>query len=174
MADAPQLTDGVVRLRAFEPADVAWVLEACGDEAIQRWTMVPSPYTPADAQAFVTELAPSSWREHGFGPLAVVDADDGSGLGCVGVVAAGEGVAEIGYWVAAWARRRGVGSAALGLVTTWVHAELGLTRCELHVDAANAASLATAQRAGYHHEDPRLARLPSRVPGEATLLVSAG
>lgn len=173
MSTPPTLSDGYVTLRAFTAEDLGWVHEACQDEGIARFTMVPSPYTPADAEDFVLELAATSWREEGYGPLAVVDADEGTGLGSVGVAATGPDVAELGYWVAPWARRRGVGSAALALLTTWVQLDLGLARCELHVDAANEASIATALRAGYHHEDPATNWLPRRGLGEGTLLVSS-
>ena len=176
MTAAPRIEGRGVVLRGFEEGDVAWVFEACQDEELQRWTLVPSPYTLEDARDFVLRVAPASWREEGFGGLAVVDPHDGRGLASVGVAAMdrsrGSGVAELGYWVAASARKRGVGSEALALLTAWTQEVLRLARCELHIEAENAASIATALRAGYHHEEPGSAWLPRRGEGTGVLLVA--
>ncbi|MCX7520959.1 GNAT family protein [Microbacterium sp. STN6] len=43
--------------------DVAAITAECQDEAIQRWTTVPSPYTRADAEGFVREVATPGWEQ---------------------------------------------------------------------------------------------------------------
>ena len=65
---------------------------------------------------------------------------------------AGDGVGEIGYWVAPWARRRGVAGAALGLLSGWAIGHLGLERLQLKADLRNEASQAVAIRAGFRRE----------------------
>ncbi len=57
--------------------------------------------------------------------------------------------AKIGYRVAPWRRRRGVGSAVVGMVTGWAFAELGLARLQLEHAVANVGSCRIAARNGF-------------------------
>ena len=105
----PQLEDGRLLVRPFEPDDAPAVQAGCDDADLARWIYrLPSPYSPADAQAFVTDarrrlVAGESAR------LAVEDAATGELLGSVGLSRfADRQAAEIGYWVKREARRRGV------------------------------------------------------------------
>jgi RimJ/RimL family protein N-acetyltransferase len=59
------------------------------------------------------------------------------------------GYAEVGYWVAADARGRGVASGAVALLRDWAATELGLTRLESIVHRDNALSLRVPARAGF-------------------------
>ncbi len=68
--------------------------------------------------------------------------------------------AEIGYWVAPHARRRGVAVRAVELLTAWTFAQLPIERIELMPYVGNAASAAVARRAGYVHEGTQPARNP--------------
>jgi RimJ/RimL family protein N-acetyltransferase len=87
--------------------------------------------------------------------LAVVDArDEDEVLGSVGLVRIDWDAeqAEVGYWTAPQARRRGVAVRAVRLLSTWSFAELGLTRLQLMPYAGNDASIRVAKRAGYTRE----------------------
>ena len=53
----PDLTDGVVRLRAPERRDVDAIHAACQDPDIIRFTRVPYPYSRVHAQTFVRNAA---------------------------------------------------------------------------------------------------------------------
>ncbi|WUQ66249.1 GNAT family N-acetyltransferase [Streptomyces canus] len=55
-------------LRAFTPADVDAVFEACQDEDIQFYTPVPVPYRRADAEELVGEKLPAQWARTGTTP----------------------------------------------------------------------------------------------------------
>ncbi|MBM3662332.1 MAG: GNAT family N-acetyltransferase [Actinobacteria bacterium] len=149
-----ELTDGQVVVRPWRPEDAGWVTDACQDTGIQRWTTVPSPYTRADAEWFVGELAPSAWADGTALHGAVVDPGSGEGLGSValGFHAPVPGVGEAGYWTAPNRRRRGVASAALDLVVEWGFGEAGLHRVELLIDPRNAASRAVALQSGFVSE----------------------
>jgi RimJ/RimL family protein N-acetyltransferase len=105
------LEDDVVRLRPFEDGDVPAIAAACQDPEIPRWTTVPSPYTEADARAWL-----ESDEEESF---AVVDRASGELLGSIGVRYLDDGSGEVGYWVKREARGRGVATRALGLVARW-------------------------------------------------------
>ncbi len=59
------------------------------------------------------------------------------------------GSGEIGYWVAAGARGRGVTVRAIVLVRDWAVRELGLTTLDILPHADNAPSQAVAERAGF-------------------------
>jgi [ribosomal protein S5]-alanine N-acetyltransferase len=59
--------------------------------------------------------------------------------------------AEVGYWVRADARGRGIGSRALVLVSDWAFVH-GYRRLQLHADVDNVASQRVAEKAGYRRE----------------------
>ena len=104
----PPLTDGEIRLRAFESRDVPAVTAACQDPEIPRWTVVPRNYTERHARDFISHTAGdvAAGRELA---MAVVDADDGV-LGAIGLSNFdwADMKGEIGYWVVPEARRHGV------------------------------------------------------------------
>jgi RimJ/RimL family protein N-acetyltransferase len=72
-------------------------------------------------------------------------------LGSVGLPAVdlSSASAEMGYWVAPWARGRGLASRAVGLLRDAAVRELGLRTFELLIHRDNAASAAVARRAGF-------------------------
>jgi len=147
----PELTDGRIRVRPWRIEDVDWLTTAGQDPDVQRWTRLPTPYTRADAEHFVGEVAPRAWDRGEALHAAVTDESTGDGLGAVGLVLlAGEPtVAEAGYYTAAHRRRRGVAAAALDLLVEWTFTRTGVVRVELHVDPRNAASAAVAARCGF-------------------------
>ena len=146
----PPISDGVVSLRAWTPADVPWIVEACQDPEIPRWTFVPSPYGEQDGREFIV-LAARELASGQTAKLAVVDARHGERLGASGLVVIDwdRNAADAGYWVAAGARRRGVASRALVLVTRWAFDVLGLDRLELRPRPGNVASCAVPRQAGF-------------------------
>ncbi len=138
------LEDEVVRLRAFEESDAPAIVAACKDPEIPRWTAVPSPYTEADALAWL-----ESDEEETF---AVVDRTSDELLGSIGVRFLDGGVAEVGYWVKREARGRGVATRALGLVSRWALVEREVGRFQLRAEPDNVASQRVAEKAGFVRE----------------------
>ena len=51
--ELPTLRDGEFVLRPKRPDDADALTAACQDPEISRWTLVPSPYTRADANRFI-------------------------------------------------------------------------------------------------------------------------
>jgi len=144
---AEPLTDGVVTLREWRRSDLPSIVRICQDPQISRFTRVPSPYTEDDAVVF---LERHSQAELGF---AIVDAaDEDEILGAIGLRDDGEERGELGYWVAAEARGRGVASRALRLLSGWALGELGLARVQLVTHVDNPASQKVAERAGFRRE----------------------
>ena len=146
----PPPSDGAIALRAWTPVDVPALTEACQDPEIPRWTMVPRPYTDADARAFVAGAA-GMWERGDGVAMAIVAASDDRVLGSVGlnVIDWDRGAADVGYWVAAAARRRGVAVRGVELICRWAFADLGLEHLDLRPHRDNLASQAVARRAGF-------------------------
>jgi RimJ/RimL family protein N-acetyltransferase len=148
----PPLTDGEIVLRAWQRGDADAVTAACQDAEIPRWTVVPHNYTRRDARDFISgsgaDLA--SGRELA---LAIVDGDDRL-LGALGISNFDwvDRKAEIGYWIAAEARRQGIGARATRMLAVWALNHLGLERIELLANPENEASQRLAERAGFTRE----------------------
>ena len=95
------------RARATSPTLVA----GCADPLTQRFISgLPDPYTEADARWWITEGAPAAWTGGGAA-YAIADPATDRLLGAVGLSnpVPARRQAEIGYWVAPWARGRGRG-----------------------------------------------------------------
>lgn len=149
--DIVQIDAGRFTLRPCQAIDAEWVCRACQDPAVQRWTRVPSPYRSDDAIAYVTDFVPKSWESGRAAPFGVFDAVSGEGLATVGLVSMdlADGLAEVGYWVAPWARGRGVATAATLAVAGWAFGTLGVARLTWMAEVGNVGSRAVAERAGF-------------------------
>jgi RimJ/RimL family protein N-acetyltransferase len=146
---SPPLSDGDILLRPWSLDDVPAATPLLRDPEIPRWTTVPRDYTERDGREFMGSSA--ARRVAGAAlELAAVDAGDGTLLGSVGLQKLDweQRSGEIGYWVAAAARRRGVATRAVRLLGGYALVELGLRRIEIIVHADNVASQGVAERAG--------------------------
>ncbi len=151
----PPLTDGVVSLRPWRKEDIA-VLPGLidGDSEIERWLeLMPSPYTTKDAREWISR-ANEAWRTGLFLPFALLDAEAEQVVGGLGFnsIDIDGATGEIGYWLSAGARGRGLTTRALRLVTLWGFEELGLERVQVRIEPENLVSCRVAERAGYRRE----------------------
>ncbi len=151
--EAPAVRDEVVRLRLPALHDVDEITLECQDPEIPRYTRISSPYHRADAVQFVEDSA-RAWADRTSAAFVIADADDDSVLGSVGLmrIDPDRQVAEIGYWVAAAARRRGIATRVVRLVSRWAVVDLGIARVELMTRPENVASQGVAARAGFTRE----------------------
>jgi RimJ/RimL family protein N-acetyltransferase len=158
-ADAPVVTlsDGVAMLRTWSRADASFLLDACADPAIQRYSIAAPPRSIAEAAALVDrfELArqkfASSGRPTGVA-FAIADAASGDLVGLCGIDEwSKDDVAQIGYWIAAGARGRGFATRGVILLTRWLF-DRGAARVFLTIVADNVDSIAVARRAGFAYE----------------------
>ena len=144
-------SDGVVTLRRWRSDDAADVARACTDPETARWLPVPVPYDLAAGQGYVDGIVPSQWADGTVANVGVADAVSGELLGAIGLTLR-DGLGEVGYWTAPWARGRGVATRAAALHTSWALEVLGLPRVELLTDVDNLASQRVAERAGFVRE----------------------
>ena len=150
---SPPLRDDGLVLRPWRSPDAAALVAACQDPEIPRWTAVPSPYGERDAFAYLARAEADRLAGRELG-LAIADAGSDELLGSCALARFDwhDRKAEIGYWVAAGARRRSAGSRATRLLARWGLEQLGLDRVELLANPANEASQRLAERAGFTRE----------------------
>ncbi|GHB42075.1 acetyltransferase [Streptomyces cirratus] len=146
------LTTERLHLRPFAPSDEDEVYAAAQDPAIQRWTLVPSPYEREHARGFVRETVPDGWRDDKAYTFAVRLGARGPLVAAVGVHVRGPGSYEIGYWTAGEHRGRGYMGEALRAVARWTFTEVGAVRLEWRAEAGNLASRAVAEKVGFRFE----------------------
>lgn len=139
---------GVV-LREYRPGDEPDLLVAFADEEIARWN--PGPSGPDAAAEFM--LRRNDWSGGDHASWAVADVSDRL-VGSVSLhkIDVDQADAEIGYWVAPWARRKGHATGAVMAATRFAFARLGLHRVHLYHAADNPRSCAVADAAGFEHE----------------------
>jgi RimJ/RimL family protein N-acetyltransferase len=163
----PPLSDGVVTLRLWgENGDVEAITAACNDPEIAAFLdEIPSPYTEQDAREAIAYFR-EGWEEGTVSNFAITTA--GRAVGSIGVrwVDPEQGVAEVGYWVAAEARGRGICTRAVRLVSRWLIEDEAIERVQLRAEERNPASRKVAEKAGFTEEgvfrssryNPRLGR----------------
>lgn len=143
---------GDLLLRLPRDGDVDAITAACQDPDIQRFALVPSPYTVDDARGFVTFARRGAAEGSGLALLAT-DPHSGEVLASVGLKLDWLDVhGEIGYWAAPNGRRQGVVTAAAHALCGHAFEVLGLPRLTIQAAANNAGSLAVARRLGFASE----------------------
>ncbi len=117
----PELTDGVVLLRAHRLDDAQRIVEQSNDPESMRWTTVPRPYGLDDAREFLATIE-SAWNSpDGLRYWAVTDASDPQGryLGTIDLRPRGGGVGEVGFGLHPQGRGSGFMAGALRLLARW-------------------------------------------------------
>lgn len=143
------LNDGVVGVRPWRDTDLACVEQASQDPGIPQGTTVPAHYTPEAGLAYIARQHARLTSGQGVS-LAVVDQHTDYAVGHINLMLRPqEGVAGIGYWIIPSARRRGIVSRAISLVTTWGLGAGGFARIEAWVEPDNHASQRSPETNGY-------------------------
>jgi RimJ/RimL family protein N-acetyltransferase len=152
---AEPLVAGPTALRPWRDSDLGAIVAACQDADIARWTSVPSPYGETDARAYL--LARYDAIHAGVSaPFAIVAAHSAQTalLGSISLMrpSLGHQRAEVGYWLADWARGAGHATRAVQLICAWGFEVLELERIELLAATGNPASQRVAGRTGFTRE----------------------
>ena len=153
IAPPARLSDGVVLLRPFVRRDVPFIVRNCSDPEVPRWTRIPSPYTEAHADLFIDRMEMEAARGSAAA-FAVCAAGEGEALGAITVLRVDWEYlrGDLGYYLGAAGRGRGLMTHAVRVICPWVFAKLGLQRLQLHVDVDNLPSQRVAEAAGFARE----------------------
>ena len=148
----PVLSDGVVLLRPPRADDAPRIAKGCQDPLISRWTSVPTPYSLADAQAWIaahSPIGPEGIEAWWASPTWAITLEDDHWLGTIDLRLDHADGATVGYLVAPWARGRGVATRSLRLACRWGFTALGLRVIQWRAHVGNEASRAVATRVGF-------------------------
>lgn len=175
MIDAPWLLEAppaelpaaAVILRRSSPADTDALVEAVNAslEHLRPW--MPWAQVAATTESIGTFLAGAndSWDARIEFQYLITEPGSPTILGCCGLHARlGIGALEIGYWVHAGHVRRGLATTAARALTSAGLRLSGVSRVEIHCDAANRASAGVPRRLGYRLD--RIENRPPTTPGE--------
>jgi RimJ/RimL family protein N-acetyltransferase len=162
-----------VMLRAPRGGDADAIVAACNDPAIVRFLpLLPTPYRRDDALIWIESA--STQRQRGGASFVIADPASDQVLGSIGLsdVSAVSRSGEIGYWVAPWARNRGVASDATRALTAWAHTH-GIERLALLTEPENWPSQRVALAGGYRWEGVARGRGTNRDGSRHDLVVWA-
>jgi ribosomal-protein-alanine N-acetyltransferase len=104
---------------------------------------------PASSAADVLTLNRARWAD-GSPTFSICEQD----LTCVGHVWVNRSISDtttgsIGYWLLPGARRRGLATRAVRLISDWAIEELGIRRLRLYAEPDNERSQRVAERSGF-------------------------
>jgi RimJ/RimL family protein N-acetyltransferase len=153
--EIPTLQYGRITLRPPVDGDVTAVFNACQDPLIPRFTTVPANYTMAHALDYVQRVPASMefQREIPFViEFGVGDDKEFAGVISLHTISIENHRAEIGYWMHAPMRGKGIGTIAAKMITGYGFETLGFKRIEAAVDLDNQASQKLLDSAGYERE----------------------
>ncbi|AZG45160.1 GNAT family N-acetyltransferase [Gordonia insulae] len=171
MGDVDELRTERLRLRQPDDGDIEAILIACQDPDIQRYTLIPVPYTRGDAEHFVHVLAPD--------PMSytwTIRTLDGTFVGVVGMhtrPVGDERVTSIGYWCAAALRGRGYLGEAVTAVLDHAFTTLRIDRVRWSALVGNVYSARLAASAGFRYTGLRAETLRDRTDDVHTAVLLA-
>lgn len=145
------LTTARLRLAAPEASDVDAIFDACQDPEVPRWTTVPSPYLRRDAEEFVERTA-TWWANDDEYTWAIHHGDELAGVIGLHRITSSR-FAEIGFWVSASSRGKGIlTEAAEAVIDFGFSPQVDLQRIEWRAVVGNLPSAKTARRLGFRYE----------------------
>jgi len=164
---------GPVTLRRVRASDAGAIAAAVGAslDYLRLW-MPWATTAAAEQRGQLSRVAEADqWWESGVRyTYSVVTSDRGTIVGEIALhPRVGEASAEIGYWIAASQAGRGYATAAGAAITAVALSLPGVSRVEIHCDAANAPSAAIARKLGFRLD--RIEERASAAPGESGRLM---
>ena len=144
-----ELLTGRLLLRRPREEDAADALAMLRDPEVVRWNPAPAVVDVETARAWCARGA--DWSDGTHATWHAVDRSTRRLVANCSVFAIDRdhATAKIGYRVAPWQRRRGVGSEVVAIVTQWSFDELGLARIQLEHAVPNVGSCRVASNAGF-------------------------
>jgi RimJ/RimL family protein N-acetyltransferase len=154
-SEIPTLQYGRITLRPPADLDVEQIFQACQDPLIPRFTTVPAEYTMAHALDYVQRVSASLELRREFPfviEFGVGDEKEFAGVISLHTISLENHRAEIGYWMHAPMRGKGIGTIAAKMITNYGFLTMGFRRIEAAVDLDNSASQKLLTSAGYNKE----------------------
>jgi RimJ/RimL family protein N-acetyltransferase len=133
-------------------ADADRTTEYCQDPLFEKYLSTPWPYRREHAEQFLGEVVPTGWRLDRDYTWALRESDDGPLLGVIGLHrrrALEPESRDIGYWIGAPHRGRGLMTEAARAVVRWAFDGADIRTLYWECVPGNAASARTAQAAGF-------------------------
>jgi len=144
-----ELSDGRIRIRAYEPGIELPVFEAARESVREVGPWMRTWREGATYEAAARHVAESihAWRTGAWYDFAITRADSTMFLGRVGLdqISASR-TANVGYWVRTGQTRQGIATAAVRLIAQFGFEDLGLLRLELLIAVENPASRRVAEK----------------------------
>ena len=147
------LSDGTLLLRPWTEQDLSALEQASHDPYIPATTSVPASYSYAEGLKWLERQRKNVSENIGL-PFCIANAQTDESIGFIGLWLSNlsQSRANFGYWIIPKARRRGIASAALRLLSTWTFEHQAVVRLELWVEPWNVASQRVAERADFLRE----------------------
>jgi RimJ/RimL family protein N-acetyltransferase len=159
----PVLAAGPVTLRPAADRDIDDMVAVSHDSESIRWTNIPVPYGAPDARWFLDERCRGRWAAGTSATFVIADPDDRfAGTVDLRIDPTDPVIAEIGFLVAPWARRRGYATAAVRATCAWGFDALALTRIVWRAHVGNVGSQRVAELAGFVAEGVQRASCEQR------------
>jgi RimJ/RimL family protein N-acetyltransferase len=171
LADPPRrvLTDRLL-LRPYAPDDAGLVKDAVDTSLEHLRTFMDWAWAAPEPVGVVRKrlrMFRDAFRHGDDWIYGLFDRDGSALVGGAGLHRrVGPEALEIGYWIRASRVRQGLATEAAAALTRLAFECCGAVWVEIHVDPANSASLAVAERLGYLREATLRKRLPPIRPGE--------
>jgi RimJ/RimL family protein N-acetyltransferase len=146
------LTDGVVSLRRWQPDDAPVLTEIWQDAELQRRFGVETPVTRDSIDGYLAGVAV---RWAAGAQLSVAIVAGGEVVGGCDLDDLDTDEPDLGYWVAAPARRRGHATRAARLLLDWAVQNVDASKILLVVEPDNVASIAVATALGFRRVPDR-------------------
>ncbi len=122
------------------------VAEYCRDPLFETLMTLPWPYEQRHADFFLYRVVPGGWLSGDELTWAVRESEGGPLLGIIGWR---RELGDIGYWLGAPHRGRGLMTEAVIVVTNWLMTVFGRTEVAWECVIGNAASVSVARKAGF-------------------------
>ena len=148
----PVLSHGLITLRKPEEKDIAAIYEGVKDPLIPKFTRIPANYQIEMAELYVRERAPNSIENKTELQLAIEYEGKFAGAFSFHTIDLAAEKAEIGYWLTASTRGKGIATLATKLMTDYGFNTIGFHRIEALVVESNIPSLKVLRNAGYKQE----------------------
>lgn len=144
---------GRIRLRKFADLDAGMAMDLAQDPYVPTVGSLPAHATHKEATAWIERQRQRHIGGTGFS-FSIADLETDRSVGNIGLWLKewNTGRAQIGYAIAPNERGHRTASDALCALTTFAWTIAHLHRLELYIEPWNAASIRTAERAGYNCE----------------------